>query len=574
LQNKRLVLLMGLLLSIFMALLGRIFYYQVIKGAEISRQAAAMRSQKIELREFNRGDILDRNLFSLTSTRTSPALYIATSLINRPANMNLNNDESASPTVNDQVYSDWAQYLAQILINKDERAILKDIKAITPGAQFIRLHTNLSPLEIERINASQKFGLIVAPFINRYQEDGFCAHLLGYVSQGEDGQGQSGLERTYNAILQSSTSSQELVSVVDARGQPIQGLVPKLRNQPKSNGTVVLTIDKRIQEVVEKAMDQRVEKGAAVVMDIHTKEILAMVSRPTFNPYQINDIIAFDNRSTLTNRALSKYNPGSIFKILLSLAALEEGQVSMDEKFNCSGKYRFNDQVTTACWKEEGHGTLTLAQAFANSCNPTFIQIGLRLGRTQVLKYVDKLHITDETIIGYSPGNMGTYVRIEGGEPALGNASLGQKGVMISPLQIASLLATVASDGTWASPSLVRYTVDQTGHKNVLVNDEREQVISSATAGKVRQLLEKVVEEGTGKAAAIPEVRVAGKTATSQTGRMKSADEEILNTWFAGYLPADEPRWAIVVMAEEGSSGAQTCAPIFRDISRGILEYY
>jgi peptidoglycan glycosyltransferase/penicillin-binding protein 2 len=184
------------------------------------------------------------------------------------------------------------------------------------------------------------------------------------------------------------------------------------------------------------------------------------------------------------------------------------------------------------------------------------------------------MHITDETIIGYNPGNIGTYVKIDGGNIALGNASLGQEGVMISPVQIASLLCTVADNGYWASPSLVQYTIDQNGKKEMIPKGERQQVITADTAGKVKQLLEKVVEEGTGKPAAIPEGRVAGKTATSQTGRMLSADEEVLNTWFAGYFPAEKPRWAIVVMAEEGSSGAQNCAPVFKDISRGILNFF
>jgi peptidoglycan glycosyltransferase/penicillin-binding protein 2 len=348
----------------------------------------------------------------------------------------------------------------------------------------------------------------------------------------------------------------------------------KLRNKQKQNSYVVLTIDKRIQEVVENAMDKRISKGAVVVMDIHSKEILAMASRPTFNPYQVSDIIAFDNRSTLSNRALSKYYPGSLFKLLLSTAALDEGKVNMEEIFSCSGQYVYNDQVTTSCWKEEGHGALSFAEAFANSCNPTFIQVGLRLGRTKLMQYVDQLHLTDESIIGYNPGQIGTYVKIDGGNTALGNASLGQEGVMLSPVQIASLLSTIADDGWWTSPSLVQYTMDQNGQKEMLPQGERQQVITADTAGKVKQILEKVVEEGTGKSAAIPEARVAGKTATSQTGRMKSADEEVLNTWFAGYFPADQPRWAIVVMAEEGSSGAQDCAPVFNDISRGILKYF
>lgn len=145
---------------------------------------------------------------------------------------------------------------------------------------------------------------------------------------------------------------------------------------------------------------------------------------------------------------------------------------------------------------------------------------------------------------------------------------------MVTPLQIASLLATVADNGVWAYPSLVKYTIDQDGHRTTVTSGERQQVISPSTAAKLRVLLEKVVQEGTGRTAAIPEAPVAGKTATSQTGRMISENEEALNTWFAGYLPADEPRWVVVVLVEEGRSGSENCAPIFRDISQGILQYY
>jgi peptidoglycan glycosyltransferase/penicillin-binding protein 2 len=145
---------------------------------------------------------------------------------------------------------------------------------------------------------------------------------------------------------------------------------------------------------------------------------------------------------------------------------------------------------------------------------------------------------------------------------------------MLTPVQIASFISTIADDGYWAAPSLVQFTIDQNGQKEMLPKGERQQVITADTAQSVRKLLEQVVEEGTGKPAAIPEGRVAGKTATSQTGRMKSGDKEVLNTWFAGYIPAERPRWAIVVLAEEGSSGAQNCAPVFKDISRGILKFF
>lgn len=569
LSPRRVYLLISLFFGVFLALSGRLFYYQILKGRDIARAAVAMRSHKVELREYCRGDILDRNLTPLTDTHVSAAVYCLPALLARAANI-----DGSDPEVQEKLWQETAEFMARVLKDKEQREILAKIKNAASYSAYVMLDDQLSSEEIQQIESAHRTGLVVAPLIKRYQEDGFCAHLLGYVGKDIDGDGKSGIEKTYNDILQGNGPSTELVSIFDARGQPIQGLAGKLKIEPLREGSVVLTIDKRIQKVVEQALDERVIKGAAVVMDIHSKEILAMASRPTFNPYQVSDVIAFDNRSTLNNRALNKYNPGSLFKILLSTAALEEGITSIDEQFNCSGKYVFNDQVTINCWKEDGHGILTFAQAFANSCNPTFIKIGLRLGRDKILAYVNKLHLTDETIIGYDPGPMGTYVEIDGGEPALGNASLGQKGVMISPLEVASLLCTVADDGVWAAPSLVQYTVDRNGNKQILSRGGQEQAISPAAAEQVRQLLVKVVEDGTGKSAAIPETQVAGKTATCQTGRMNDDNEEILNTWFAGYLPAQEPRWAIVVLSEEGTSGAQNCAPVFRDISRGILQFY
>ena len=297
-SQKRMILLMSLFLSIFLALLGRIFYYQIIRGEDITRAAVAMRSQQIELCEYNRGDILDRNLSPLTNTRTSTAVYCLPELIEREANVN--GGQAGDQTSKDKLWQDLAKFLAQVLKNKDEQEILAEIKNASTGTQFARIDDNLSSQEIEKIDAAHQAGLVIAPVIDRYREDGFCAHLLGYASKGANGEGQSGIEKAYNNILQGNHSSQELVSVLDARGKPIQGLTGKLKNDPSQEGSVVLTIDKRIQEVVEKAMDKRVVKGAVVVMDIHSKEILAMASRPTFNPYQVSDVIDFDNRSTLS----------------------------------------------------------------------------------------------------------------------------------------------------------------------------------------------------------------------------------------------------------------------------------
>lgn len=568
---QRLFLLMGLVLALFTVLLGRIFCFQVITGEEISRQAAAMHTQKIPLREQARGDIFDRNLQPLTNTDTSTALFICSDMLRR--NLEVPGEEYPAPD-DSGYYDQLSASIAAATPGLTAEEIKAILRAARPESGFVMIKKGLEQAQIDHITQAALPGMILAPFTERYGHDGFCAHILGYTEQGREGEGRSGIEKRYDHILRGAAGGPQMVAVVDARGRTIPGLTGKMQAVRKECNAVVLTIDSRIQAVAEKAMNHRAEKGAAVVMDIHSKEILAMVSRPGFDPYNVDEAIIFDGRSPLTNRALCSYYPGSLFKILSSAAALEEGLVDFDDRFLCTGCYVFNDQVAISCLKKEGHGVLRFDEAFARSCNPAFIQLGLRLGRNRLLQYAQKLHLTDETLLGYQDRGMGSYIKIDGGAAAIGNVSLGQQGVMVTPLQVASLLATVADGGIWGAPSLVKYTLDQAGERTPVPAGERLQAMSPPTAAKLRQLLEKVVEEGTGRAAAIAETRVAGKTATSQTGRMVGPDDEALNTWFAGYLPAGNPRWAIVVMVEEGSSGAQNCAPIFRDISRGILQYY
>lgn len=557
-------------LVIYLLLSVKIAYYQVVRGYEIARQAAAMRSKQIELKECQRGEILDRNLLPLTSTSTSAAVYCLP--------QEIGNDYPGETSAR-QSFNKVADFLARVLLDeaegdgKSKEKILACLNEATRLSRpFVRIASDLTEQQIQEINASNLSGIIVAPVIKRYREDGFCSHLLGYVGGNE---GKAGLEKEYDEILKYSSSSPELTSVLDARGAVIQGLMFKVKKEEeKQKGTVVLTIDKRVQEIVENALSGRVDKGAVVVMDVRSKEILAMASRPAFNPYRVKEIVENDEKSTLSNRALSRYHPGSLFKILVAAAALEEGAVAVDDCFNCTGAYKFNDEVSISCWKEEGHGQINFVEAFALSCNSSFIEVGLKLKRDKLLEYAGKFHITDEKVIGYDDYNAGTYVKINPGEPALGNACLGQQGVMLTPLQVASLVATIADDGRWGPPSLVRYTIDREGKKNILPESSKKQVISKETAGGVKRLMETVVSEGTGKSAALSEVKVAGKTGTSQTGVLDENGKEILNTWFAGYFPADNPRWAIVVLVEGGKSGAEDAAPVFKEIAKEMLKYF
>jgi len=559
-----------LMLLVFVFLTGKLAWDQVINGRKLARAAVHMRSQTIELKEYPRGVILDRNGIPLTDTTHDYALYAMPGVINThyAAGGSLGAafarvESLLAPHLNDDTMQEIQQSLSRV--TEENRSL-------------VRIASHLEDAEVEALSRLDIQGVIVAPVIKRYRDDGFMAHILGYVGP-TGNSGQSGIEKRYDHILANSASELELVSTVDARNTVIKGLMFKLRQeQENTRGLVALTIDRRIQELAETAMNRHVARGTVVVMDIATRQVLAMASRPAFNPYDdIGLIIANDPYSTLTNRALSRYHPGSIFKILVAAAALEEGVISADDYFECDGAYNFSPEVAISCIKKEGHGRIDLTTAFTRSCNPSFIAIGEALGRNNLMKYVERFHLTDETLQGYVADTDYSYVNIEAGPAALGNACVGQKGVMLTPLQLTSMIATIADQGLWKAPSLVRYYVDQQGRTETIPDMPKQKVISPESAALVRQLMEKVITEGSGQSAAIQEVPIAGKTGTSQTGTLDNTTtppREILNAWFGGYFPADDPRFAMIVLVEDGESGSKDAAPVFRDIAQGILNYY
>ena len=319
---KRAYILMGLFLLIGSGLLAKLGYYQLIKGQEMARQAVAMRSRQVELKEYNRGEILDRNLLPITGTQTSTALYCL------PREMTRNQPQDASGKARaksgEQNLVRTTQILSDIIASGDSShlasaesktetvegkartvptCLYTELKqAMKSGKPFVRIASNLTPEETARINSSQLSGVVAAPVIRRYREDGFMAHILGYCSGGQNQEGITGLEKHYDNILRQNTTSHELTSVLDARGIAIQGLMFKLRNeQDRQRGALALTIDKRIQEIVEQAMNEQVKTGAVVVMDVNSKEILALASRPTFNPYEVPQIVGATQRNGFSN---------------------------------------------------------------------------------------------------------------------------------------------------------------------------------------------------------------------------------------------------------------------------------
>lgn len=565
----RITVLMTSFLAIFSLLAAILAYYHLIRGPELARKAVAMRSEQVELQEYRRGMIWDRNHLPLTGTRTVVAVYclpqVAFAQMNQPGKR---------VPVNQAAIAQWIERISAVVPDMDKKQTVQTIEnGWATGQPFVRIAMGLTSEETALLQSKEIPGVVLAPVQKRYDESGFLAHVIGTVEEGSMPRGVSGIERCYNDVLQASPSSANLVSVKDARGQIITGLMFKIRQeQEQVKGSVMLTIDKRVQRIVEEAMQDRVKKGAVVVLDIGSREVLAMASRPSFNPYRVGDVIAEDRESTLMNRALTSYHPGSLFKVVIAAAALEKGAVDLSTPFHCAGSYRFSDDVRIGCWKPEGHGDLTFAQAMALSCNPAFIETALRTGRSSIADCARRMHVVDETLIGYGSLRAHSGLHINPGRPALGNAALGQQGVRLTPLQIANLYATLADDGYWQPPSLVLYSTDRYGRQHFPSSPPKKSVLSPSTARQIQDLLKRVVEEGTGGSAALSEVSLAGKTGTSQTGQMDRQQEEILDTWFGGYLPAEKPRWAIVVLVEEGVSGAQSAAPVFQQIAQGLVQ--
>jgi len=569
--RNRIHILMGMFLVAFMMLGVILFYHQIIRGEDLTRQAVAMRSREIELKEIPRGTIFDRNHRPLTEVSNTCAVYCLPDETRRQM-INASENKTGVNLDNARIAEKISSQLCNCIDGLSRDRLNEQLKkALNDRTSFVRITSNISETEIISLQQQNIPGVVIAPMTRRYNEGGLAAHIIGYVNGPQGEEGVAGIEKVYNNVLKDTASCQSLVTVVDARGMPIHGLQYKLSSDQEQRGSVVLTIDKTIQQIVETVLDKQKVSGAAVVLSVPDQQVIAMASRPNFNPYQLDQAME-GQAGSLLNRALNPYHPGSLFKLVVTAAALEQNAVKLDDQFLCEGKFIFTPDLSIACWKEEGHGKINFAQAFALSCNPVFIQVALDVGRSNIMDYVYKLQLTGNNLTGYGKYK-GSKIEINPGRPALANAALGQQGVMLSPLQLTSLVATIAANGKYQTPSIVKYYIDREGRTQTIKISALGQVIKPGTAEKIRGLMEMTVAEGTGKTAYSNKVKVAGKTATSQTGRYVEG-KEVLNTWFAGYFPAENPRYAIVILVEEGSSGAASAAPVFKEITEEILTIY
>lgn len=390
-----------------------------------------------------------------------------------------------------------------------------------------------------------------------------CPQLIGYCDN--TAHGVSGIQKAYDDELYIGEMS-ALVSV-DGFGNILLGTEPELSNDLSNyNSGIILTLDKSIQSAVENSM-KNIKSGAAIVSEIGTGKIRAMVSKPEFNPENISASLS-DEDSPFLNRGLSLFNVGSVFKPIVAAAVLQTNN-SQNFSVYCSGKTEIAGH-TFACHKLSGHGLVDIKKALSESCNVFFYNIAQNIGAKNILQTASAFGLANSVDIGGIYARAGNLPDISKNlSPRdIANLAIGQGELLLSPVSMLCVYEAIANGGIYNIPTVIEGKV-----KNGVITREKTvaptRAISEKTAETLKDYLKNVVENGTGKAAKPETVMAAGKTATAQTGWQKNG-KFTENSWFCGFFPADNPKYAVVVMIDDIEKNGTTASPIFKNIADGI----
>lgn len=400
----------------------------------------------------------------------------------------------------------------------------------------------------------------------RYDQRLYAPHLIGYMD-GDGLHGATGMELVFDELLGHYAGRAAVTYTVDGAGKTLSGVAPTVENTlDYAKGGVALTIDRDIQAIVERAAPAYLTKGAVVVMDTATGNLLALASFPSFQPDTVASCLE-DSDSPLLNRALCNYNCGSVFKIVSAAAALEAG-VPISRTYTCNGSVTV-DGVTFHCHNRMGHGQLDMTGAFAQSCNCYFINLMLDIGGRPLYDMAVTLGFDRSIILteGYKTARAVLPEAEElTAESAVANLSFGQGKLLATPVHIAQLVNTVVNGGSLLRPNLLLGRVDESGQLNPEAQTPTQATFSSSTASILRELMLAGVAEGsTGETANPINGGAGGKTGTAETG-WKTENGEVVQSWFAGFYPAESPRYTIVVLAEDSNATKGRSSPVFRRI--------
>ena len=576
--RRRVVVLAGVAAVAFVGLLGQLWYLQVLEGGKLQEMSERNRI-RVRPVAAPRGILFDRNGLALVDNR--PAFTL--SLIPRE--------------IDDR---DTVMARLSVLLKIPLRELEEALERVPPDSfRPVRVRRGLTLEEVTKVEERKLElpGVVVEVEPERvYPTSTFAAHLLGYVREVSDDQmkqgryrrgdmiGQSGLERLLDEHLRGRDGGERIE--VDALGRPVQVM---RREEPDPGAQVITTVDRRIQEAAERAMVGR--SGAVIVMDPRNGDVLAMTSSPAFELDRLTGNldkeewlkVIRDPLTPLMNRALqSQYAPGSVFKVVVAAAGLQEGSLTPMDRLYCNGEFHLGNW-TFKDWKEGGHGHVDTRTALIHSCNIFFYQAGLKVGPAAIARYAEAFGLGAPSGIDLGGEKAGLVPfldgrrRIDGRKWQAGdtvNMSIGQGQVLVTPMQVARMMSAVANGGVLWRPRLVQ-RVER-------VDGSLAYSSSSKMTGRVdlspivwaflRQALSGVVNEGgTGGAARIPGVEVAGKTGTAQSVNKSDSAKGQDHAWFASFAPAQDPEVVVVVLVERGGKGGQVAAPIARQIYQAIF---
>jgi penicillin-binding protein 2 len=575
--------------AIFFLLLLRLWHLQILSADDYRSMSENNRLRFVPV-AASRGAIMDRAGMVLVSNRPSFSLAVVPQEVKDKDGLF---DRLARLLALDRTELEdrWnkvkgrAKYYPVVLasnISRDQVEIIEENRLRLPG------------VEIEMKPVREYSGKLLA------------AHLLGYIGEISEDEmdkagneeynpgdyvGKNGIERSWEQDLHGSDGGRQLE--VDARGRVLRTVS---ESHPTVGNSVVLTIDAAVQKQAEKAFGD--QAGAAVALDVNSGEILAFVSNPAFDPALFSGKLPADvwksyledKRHPLENKALTgQYPPGSTFKVITALAGLENGMISDATSVTCSGSYQFGNS-TFKCWNKRGHGTTSLKKSLRESCDVYYYQLGERLGVDLIAKTARKFLLGAPLGIGLNNEKPGLIPTAEWKQKRFGkrwfqgetlSVAIGQSYVLMTPIQLASMIATVANEGTVYRPFLVKRIVDMDGKS---LKEFKPEIIgrTGISADKfrlVKQGLFAVVNEpgGTGGMARLYDVRVGGKTGTSQVVKLRDSKQGIPyqfrdHALFVAFAPYDKPEIALAVVVEHGEHGGSAAASIAGKILRAYFD--
>ncbi len=543
-------------------LIGRLVYLMVFRSEYYVEQAKDLHERERDIKAA-RGQILDRNGVVLAANRTVCTISVIHSQVTDPETV--------------------IRVLTKEL-GMDEETVRKRVEKVS---SIERVRTNVDKSVGDAIRAYGLAGVKVDEDYKRYYPyDTLASKVLGFT--GGDNQGIIGLEVKYDDYLQGTNG--KILTLTDARGVEIEN-AGESRLDPVDGNNLVISIDYNIQmyaeQVATKVMEQKqADHVSILIMNPQNGEIYAMANVPEFNlnePFVLNYDAGTDMDAAKKQELLNQmwrnpcindtYEPGSTFKIITASAALEQGVVTLNDNFFCPG-YKIVEDRRIRCHKAGGHGAENFEQGLMNSCNPVFMELGLRLGADNFYHYFRQFGLLSKTNIDL-PGEAATIMHSLDniGQVELATMSFGQS-FQITPVELATTVSSIINGGRRVTPHFgVKVQTPDGEDIEILQYDQVDGIVSEETSKTMRMLLEKVVSEGSGKNAKIEGYAIGGKTATSQT-LPRSAHKYISS--FLGFAPAEEPTVLCLVIINDPQGvyyGGTIAAPVCKEVFENILPY-